>query len=243
MSNYKKIFFFLFLALMLSSCIGIKREIKLYPNGSGREKMTITLNKKEIFDLQTMISSMGSDTASNNEDITELNSLFEDTLYLAEIRESFRKLEIRDSMKLTSVKEILSNDSMKTIEIKYDFKDIGHLISDRATANIGNNEKENIKLSETNVKLVKTKGAREFIYLLGKKPDEDKPSLNDSLNMDSQGIMGMIFGNDTFELQVEVPGDIISTNADAVNGRVVKWNNKMTDLLKNMKTLKVKYIK
>ncbi len=241
MNFFKSSFLILLLTVILSSCIGIKREIKLNSNGSGTEKMTITINKKNILALQSVLSSLGNDTDSNNEDVAEMNSLFNDTLYLADIRDSFKKLEVKDSMNLISVKEAISTDSLKTVEIVYDFKKVKFLLSDKAAVNLNNDSTENINKSQPNAKLITKNNQREFIYTLGKQNDDEPIPSNDSVNVD--GILKAIFGQSRFEIQVEVPGDIISTNANVVNGKTAMWDYPMSALLNKIRELKVKFKK
>jgi hypothetical protein len=241
MKIYIRAFLFLAAITMFSSCIGFNRQIKLNSDGSGSEKVTLSLNKNVIIAMQMQLSVFGNDTASHNEDLREIEELFKDTMYLAEFRNEIQKICKTDNLELKSVKEKSSTDSTKIIEIYYKFDNVENLISEKVSMLPGDDMPDGLIKKISPVKFTKGKNYSEFSYKLGKNSETDTLQQYDSLKVSDDKITEMVFGNGTFTIEVRTENKIISTNADNWSGKKAKWVIPMIDYIRKVKNLYLKF--
>ncbi len=241
MKIYIRAFLFLLAALMLSSCIDMQRKIRLNTDGSGSEKLKISLNKNSIFAMQLALSKLDSDAVSNEEDIKEIQEMFKDTMYLSEIRSSFSNFAVRDSLKLISVKELSSTDSTKTFEIYYSFSNIKNLIGDKLTMMPDDEMPEESAQRISPVEFSEKDNYCEFSYKLGKNSESDTLQQYDSLKILSDKIVETVFGKSTMSFEIRTENKIISSNADSWKGKKALWNILMVDYIRKQRILNLKF--
>jgi len=241
MKIYIQAFLLIAAAILFSSCIGMQRQIKLNADGSGSEKMTLVINRNSIMAMQVALSSFDNDSVSNAEDLNEIEDLFKDTTYLAEIRRSFNVQGKTDSLKLVYVKEIASTDSTKTIQIYFKFTNVKHLFGDKLKLQPDDEISEDQIKSISPAEFKLNEDDCEFTYKLGKNSEADTLQQYDSLKVAADKILETVFGKGTLTFEIITENDIIETNADSRSGKKVSWFIPFIDFVKKQKLLKVKF--
>ena len=241
MKIYIRAFLFLLAALTLSSCIDMQRKIRLNSDGSGSEKILITLNKNSILAMQFALSKLDVDSVSIDEDIKEIQEMFKDTMYLAEIRKSFGNFAVKDSLKLISVKEKSSTDSTKSFEIYYSFSSVKNLIGDKLTMMPDDEIPVETEKKISPIDFIVKDNYFEFSYKLGKNSEVDTLKQYDSLKILSDKIMETVFGKSTISFEVITENKIISSNADSWKGKNALWNILMIDYMRKQRILNIKF--
>ncbi|MEO8513847.1 MAG: hypothetical protein ABI543_09825 [Ignavibacteria bacterium] len=235
MKIYIRAFLFLLSALVLSSCIDMQRKIRLNSDGSGSEKLTISINRNSLLAIQIVLSKINTNTDIITNDIKEVLNMFNDTLYLAEIRAPLLKPGVADSIKLISVKEISSTDSAKSVEIYYSFKSPKNLIDDKLSLMYDAIIPDETKKKNFPVDFIAKEDYCEFSYIMGFRSDKD------TMDLPTDTIDEVICGNRSISFEIRTENDIISSNADSWKGKKAFWKIPLIDHIRKQHELYLKF--
>lgn len=196
---YKPILFLIPFVILFSSCLDITRNIVIKKDGTGTEKMTVNLSR-EFFKMMQSLAAL--DTAKQKD-------VHDDSEIISQINANFKNSEYISGLNVNSV---LNADSSKTLSIKYNFNKISVLALDME--NLSTQNDSLIYLKEQN-------GKMKFRYVLINENDDNQGS--DPLNKSMNELNAKLFEGKIFTVNIEFPGDIISSNADSQNGRKLTW--------------------
>ncbi|HRA98836.1 MAG TPA: hypothetical protein PK294_00225 [Ignavibacteria bacterium] len=203
---------------VFSSCISISRNIKVNSDGTGSEILNLTF-KKEFYDVMASMTSLMDSTRRQG---------FLDSLYSDEVFENktIEKYDSIQGIKVIDLNTVMNSDSSKTFTIDYEFDDIKKIGSSLNYIN------ENDDKYKTDVIFKEDNGKVTFLYLYEMKGDDLSEELgdNDSLAQKMKLSMAMMFEGGDFDFEVEMPYDVISTNATEQDGRKLKWHYQMSDI-------------
>lgn len=196
---YKPILFLIPFVILFSSCLDITRNIVIKKDGTGTEKMTVNLSR-EFFKMMQSLAAL---------DTTKQKDVHDDSEIISQINANFKNSEYISGLNVNSV---LNADSSKTLSIKYNFNKISVLALDME--NLSTQNDSLIYLKEQN-------GKMKFRYVLINENDDNQGS--DSLNKSMNELNAKLFEGKIFTVNIEFPGDIISSNADSQSGRKLTW--------------------
>lgn len=207
------------LSILLSSCISINRQIKVNKNGSGSEIMELTF-QKAFYDIMSSMTSLMDSTRREG----FLDSLYSDDVFQNKTVEEYDSIE---GIKIINISSVLNEDSSKTFTINYEFDEIKKIGSSLSHIN------ENDDKYQTVVNFSENDGKVYFLYEYKLKDDDntlDENGDTDSLAQQMKLSLAKMFEGGSFDFEVELPFDVISTNADQQNGRNLKWVFPMSDV-------------
>jgi len=208
MKNYRIFFSILFLILsmtFLSSCIDIKRNIKINADGSGNEKQEINVDKMFYQMIIGLTSAFDSTKTLGIRD-----SLYNHTDILEGARAN---LENNKGLEVISLNGVTNVDSSSTYYLDYNFDKVEKI---GFTTSI-NPDKIGQTPENTPEILWNDKGNK-IIFTFKYTPvtkDEDAENMN-------QG-MEFMFANKNMTFDIEFPFEIETTNALSYSGKKAKW--------------------
>ena len=152
-----------------------------------------------------------------------LDSLYSDDVFENKTVEKYDSIQ---GIKIIDLSTVMNNDSSKTFTIDYEFDDITKIGSSLNYIN------ENDDKYKTDVTFKEDNGKVTFHYLYEMKDDDLTESFddNDSLAQKMKLSMAKMFEGGDFDFEVELPYEVISTNANEQDGRKLKWNFSMSDV-------------
>ncbi|MFZ1323172.1 MAG: hypothetical protein WAT71_16565 [Ignavibacteria bacterium] len=212
------LFILILFSSVFSSCISISRNIKVNSDGTGSEILKLTF-KKEFYDLMASMTSLMDSTRRQG----FLDSLYSDDVFENKTVEKYDSIQ---GIKIIDLSTVMNNDSSKTFTIDYEFDDITKIGSSLNYIN------ENDDKYKTDVTFKEDNGKVTFHYLYEMKDDDLTESFddNDSLAQKMKLSMAKMFEGGDFDFEVELPYEVISTNANEQDGRKLKWNFSMSDV-------------
>ena len=207
-----KIFVLLVLALTVSGCFDVQRDIKMYPNGGGIEELRVTLDKDFFDTFQTYASSDQTGRAKG-----ELDTLKDNILFYNELMADLQKTPG------TSIQDLIitDKDGGKEIYIKYTFDDPQALMNIVKEGLFRYTNQINV-IWET-VKFLQDDNSLKFKYFIRKA----SRSFDDEL---AQSMFSGLISQKTLKVNFEFPFEVISTNAQSQSGNLLSWTANMNDV-------------
>ena len=211
-----EIFGMFILALSLSGCFDVERNIKMYPNGGGVEEMRVTLDKDFFDTFQTYASSDQTGRAKG-----ELDTLKDNVEFYNELMADLQRTPG------TSIKDLLitdKEDGAKEIYIKYTFDD------PQALTNIVNEGmfrySNQLKVIWETVKFLEEDDNLKFRYFVRKanRAYSDEMALS---------LFSGLIASKTVTINFEFPFQITTSNALSQSGNLLTWTASMNDVVHN----------
>lgn len=213
----KKIIFsftLLLLALMfLTGCIDIKRDIKIYPNGTGLESATITLSPQFYEILKSYAELDNSGNAKKY-----LSILNDESQLIQTITSDFQKAT---GTQMKDLKVNTLQDGSKEIYLEYIFDNPQVLLGVVKTLSFPYTNKLNViwstlKFMDDNTKL-------SFKWVI-RKADR---SFSDSLG---QALFSPLINSTRTSISIDMPFNIYTSNAQSQSEKVLSWDFPNSDI-------------
>lgn len=205
---YRQILILLPFVVLFSSCVDMTRNITLNKDGSGSETIAINISR-EFYSMMQSLSDL---------DTTKKKNVYEDDEMISDIKEDFADNKIVQDMTISSV---INPDSSKTLSIGYTFSQIS------AIATAFDNDKKSDITDNTDIYLKEQDGKMKFFYELKNDPIKQP---DDTTNSE---ITKKFFEGRMFNMSIEFPYDVISSNATTQDGRKLTWSIPINDVIKN----------
>jgi hypothetical protein len=203
-------------SIAFSGCFDIKRDIKIYPNGSGVEKMYVTIDK-EFFSLMQTYAAMDNSGRMRR----KLDSLNDNTLFYGGITTDIQRapgISLRDL--------VLTNkpDGGKEIYINYTFDDPSAIIRVMNELTYSFSNQLNVIYAtlkffdegdKLNFKSVVRNASRSF---------DDSTALS---------LFSSLISTSRITESIEFPFDIVSSNAQSQADKTLTWDFSMRDAVYN----------
>jgi hypothetical protein len=207
-----KIFVLLALALSVSGCFDVQRDIKMYPNGGGMEELRVTLDKDFFDTFQTYASSEPTGKAKG-----QLDTLKDNMLFYGELMADLQKTPG------TSIQDLVitDKDGGKEIYIKYTFDDPQALMNIVKEGTLRYTNQINV-IWET-IKFLQEDNSLKFKYFIRKA----SRSFDDEL---AQSLFSGIVSQKTLSVNFEFPFEVTTSNAQSQTGNLLRWTSSMNDV-------------
>lgn len=201
---------------LFTGCFDIKREIKFYPNGSGVEKIYLSF-ESTVFDLFNQYSSLDPTGKARK----KIDSLMNNSLWEQNITNDFQRAPG------TSLKEVTvtsKDDGAKEVFIHYSFDDPSALVRTVKEATVSIANKQNINF--TLMKFYDEGDKLRFKYVLrnATRSYDDSVALN---------LFYSIIQSKRISYSIEMPFEVLTSNAQSQNGNILTWDFPITDVLYN----------
>ncbi len=217
MKKFALLSIILILCLNLTSCINITRNIKVNKDGSGSEFVILNFDKT-FFDVMMAFATIG----DSSRVIEVRDSLYNDDDFISDFKQ---KLSNVDGLVLKEIYSTTNEDSSKTMYIRYDFDRI-----DLLGISMGSSRDE--VLSGKVTVLYEDQGENlKFSYL--QEDSREQETENDSTYANlMEGVAEMFKGKEAV-YNIEFSYDVLSSNAQLQDGRLLKWVYQMDDMVLN----------
>lgn len=192
--------------LSLASCISINRSIKLNADGSGTEDMRMTMDKEYLLMLASFATAIDS---NRKQEI--MNALYNDSSYIEKIK---LKEETLKGVRVIDASSVTTPDSAKVITVIYDFDDISALEYSLMGTDDMNGTTDSDILMKDNGNTVS------FEYRITNKNDMKE---NDEAGSSLKADIMELFKDDKLTVNIEMPYDVVSSNAHSSSGRILTW--------------------
>jgi hypothetical protein len=210
----------------ISGCFDIKRDIKIYPNGSGIEKMHVTLDK-EFFDIMQTYASMDpTKKARKKLDTLNDNTLFNNGL-TADVQRT-PGLALKDLI-ITN-----TTDGGKEISITYIFDDPSAILRIITEATYSFSNQLNIIYST--LKFFDEGDKLRFKSVVR----NASRSFDDSLAL---ALFAKEIQTKSITQTIEFPFDVTASNAQTQTDRTLTWNFSLYDALYNQVEMTVEMVR
>ncbi|HLT23968.1 MAG TPA: hypothetical protein VK004_02485 [Ignavibacteria bacterium] len=217
MKKFALLSIILILCLNLTSCINITRNIKVNKDGSGSEFVILNFDKT-FFDVMMAFATIG----DSSRVIEVRDSLYNDDDFISDFKQ---KLSNVDGLVLKEIYSTTNEDSSKTMYIRYDFDRI-----DLLGISMGSSRDE--VLSGKVTVLYEDQGENlKFSYL--QEDSREQETENDSTYANlMEGVAEMFKGKEAV-YNIEFSYEVLSSNAQLQDGRLLKWVYQMDDMVLN----------
>ncbi len=216
---------FLLLAFSLSSCLSIKREIKVSYDGSGIETMTIKFDKI-FYDMMGSFSSLMDSTKAGD----FMDSLYKDEDFINKTR---AKYDSMPGVKLLELYSHKNEDLSNSFIIKYEFDSLIKIKS----AVLSRFETPGKDNAETEVNFDNKDGKIFFSYIY-QNLNSDSAGLNgDSLSSAMSESITDLFKDGEVLFEIEFPYEIISSNATMTDGKKLIWKYSLAESMSKDKMI------
>jgi hypothetical protein len=193
----------------------IERKIKINPDGSGKEILTMTIGK-EFFDVFISTASLMNSSKAK----TFIDSLYSDDIYKSQFRKTLNSIE---GLHLINVDSRTNPDSSKTIETEYSFEDIKYIGNKLNYSYVYQNKTDD---SDLTADISFKDEGNKVIFIYDVKPSKTKYNSYKEL-------AAPFFKNNKVIYNIDFPYDISSSNATYKNGRNLIWEFDTGDLISN----------
>ncbi|MGH2574224.1 MAG: hypothetical protein ACRDFC_00835, partial [Ignavibacteria bacterium] len=211
--KYVILFSFLFL---ISSCFDIRREIKIYPNGSGLEKIYITFDKA-VFDIFKAFASQDKTGRAQK----KLDSMMDNSLWERGLTDDFQRTP---GISVKELQVTSKEDGSKDIYVYYIFDDPSVLLRTVKEATNSISNQQNVTFST--LKFFDEGDKLRFKYVIrnASRSYDDSVALNLFSNLIQTKRVSYIF---------EMPFEVISSNAQSQSGNTLSWEFPISDIVYN----------
>lgn len=204
------------LAITVSGCFDVRREIKFYPNGSGVEKMYISLDKS-FFDTFQAFSS---------QDVSGRQKRTLDTLLNSDLLQRGVYASVQRTPG-TSIKDIIvtnKDDGSKEIYIEYIFDDPS--VITKIIKELSFSFSNQLNVNFATLKFYEEPDKVRFKYVVR----NASRAFNDSL---ITGTFSGLIAAKKVNTIIEFPFDVTGSNSQSQSGNVVSWEYPLYDVLQN----------
>jgi hypothetical protein len=214
----KKIIFslilFLLTIVLISGCVDVKRDIKIYPNGTGTENVYVTLSPQFYEILKSYAEQ---DNSGNGKKYQ--NVLTDESQLIQTITADFQKAS---GTQMKDIKVTTLQDGSKEIHLEYIFDNPQVLFGIVKTISFPYTNKLNviwstIKFLDDNTKL-------NFKWIM-RKADR---SFSDSLG---QALFSPVINSTRTYINLEMPFTVYTSNAHSQSENVLRWDFLNSDIL------------
>lgn len=209
---------FIFCTIVFSSCLSIDRNIKINKDGSGEESMKITF-QKEFYEIMSSMTALMDSTRKQG----YLDSLYNDDIFLSQTRQKYDSIPGINLISLTSEK---GSDSSNSLIIRYNFDSVKKI--GESLENVKKEGDNSISKAVWNNKDNKIF----FEYLYEQSPGKNIISDSSESEMES---LSTLFDGGGYNITIDFPFNVISSNAVSVNGNTLTWKYSMPDIIKQGK--------
>lgn len=203
-------------SVILSSCLSVNRNIKIKKDGSGEETMKITF-QKQFYNLMSSMSSMMDSVRRQG----YLDSLYSDELFLSQTKNKYDSIP---GIKVIGLSTEKGPDSSNSIIIKYQFDSVIKIGQSMGSL------KEDESSSITDVSWNKEGDKIFFNYTYEESPQE-KAAVNDSTSAEIKNSMSEVFAGGSFNITIDFPYEVISSNATSREGNLLHWTYTMPEVI------------
>lgn len=206
---------FLFVQLLLfQGCFNVNREIKFYPNGSGVEKVTVTLDKS-LFDLFPSYVK-----ADNTGKARKLSDLINDDIQLNNwVRTSMQRA---GGTLVTNLLITNRSDGSKDIIIEYNFDDPSSLLKVIKETTYDLSNQLNVSIATLKFFLEDDNLTFKHVIRNANRSFDDDIALNT--------FSGLIQSS-SVSYSIEFPFDITASNAQSQNEKTLNWRFPISDIM------------
>jgi hypothetical protein len=211
-----KIFGLIILAVSVSGCFDVERNIKMYPNGGGVEELRVTLDKDFFDTFQTYASSDQTGRAKG-----ELDTLKDNVMFYNELLADLQRTPG------TSIKDLLitdKDDGAKEIYIKYSFDDpqaLTNLVKEGLFR-----YSNQLNVIWESIKFMLDDNTLKFRYFMRKA----NRAYNNELAL---SMFSGLIASKTVTINYEFPFTVTTSNAQSTAGNLLTWTASMNDIVHN----------
>ncbi len=208
----------LFLAAVIcfSGCFDIKREIKIYPNGGGYEKINITVESSVIDGLKTLASQGNTGWAQKLFNLMSDNGLWQ--------QEITNELQRSGGISVKEVQVTPKSDGSKEIFIYYVFDEPSALLKTVKETTFDFSNQQNVAF--TSLKFLDEGDQLTFKYLIR----------NASRSYDNEAALSMFqnqIQSKRIYFSIEMPFEVMFSNTQNKSGNTLSWDFPLSDILYN----------
>ena len=222
MRSGKYLFYFIVLpaiAFTLSSCLSLKREIKVSRDGSGNETMTIKFDKV-FYDIMGSFSSIMDSVKSAD----FMDSLYKDEDFISKTKSRY---DSTPGVRLLEIYSHKNEDLSNSFVIKYEFDSLKRLKS----AVMNKFDKPENDNSETEIIYDKSDGKVNFRYIYSNTKQENTGDNSDTLSTAVSKDIMELFKDGEVLFEIEFPYEIISSNAVQTEGKKLIWKYSLSETM------------
>jgi hypothetical protein len=217
------------------TCIDIKREIKLNIDGSGTDKIAVTIYPYSFIPKDSIISD------TSNVYSKSINLFFNDTSYLQAGREKIQEMNEKYKIEVISINETGRTDTSKTIEMYYKFNDVTALNAASFTQDLYKGYLQDT-IPDNKVEFKTNPDNYELIFRAGKDLSVYNESKDSNIIL-VKFILDKMFSKGRFSLTIETETYIIYSNADEWKDKTAKWNIPLKDFVTKVNEMIVRFEK
>lgn len=209
----RKYFLLLLFLPLLSGCVDITRDIKLFPNGSGSDKVSFTIDKSVFDTYQTYIAQDQSGKARD-----QFNLLGNSTLFQNKMTEAIQKIS---GVSLKDLTVTDKPDGSKAVSIYYTFDDPQALVA--AVRQISGPFSNGLNVNYTTIKFFDEGDKLRFKNVLR----NATRSFDDSLE---QAVFSSLNQSKNVSYSIEFPFEVYTSNG-TTSGNTVSWSVPVQSIL------------
>ncbi len=201
-------------SVVFTSCLSVNRNIRINKDGSGEETMKVTF-QKQFYDIMSSMTSLMDSTRRQG----YLDSLYSDELFMTQTKDKYDSIP---GIKLIDLSTEKGLDSSTSIIVQYQFDSVLKIGQSMGSL------KQESSNSITNVNWSKDGDKILFKYLYEESPES---GMGDSSSADMKNGIAKMFGGGEFNITIDFPYDVISSNATYANGNILHWKYTMPELV------------
>ncbi len=226
MNKYTRVYLIaisIVLSGLLSSCITLERTVRLNLDGSGEEEMKITYQKEFYNMLGTftmMFDSAGSQT-------NLMDSIYNATSEMSKLRSSFDSTK---GLRLIESYSEIQPDSSNLVFVRYTFDSVYKIGQSL------NKVSDDFEDQQAKITYQIEEGNMAFRYLY-ESPEGEAGEMEDSVKAEMMSGLASMFQNGKFRFELNLPNEVISSNATDREGRKLVWDLPLTGIITENKLL------
>jgi len=214
MKKRRNLLSFALIALLITSqgCFDIRREIKIYPNGSGEERIYVTIAKPTVDILNNY--------SGSNMGIKKLALLLSNEAIMQQ--DISTNIQHAPGISLKEVRVTTGPDDSKDILVHYTFDEPSALVRTikEMTFNMSNMQNVNFTL----LKFSDEDDELKFKYILR----------NASRSYDDQELLSLFSGtiqSSRVSYTIDMPFEVLASNSTSQSGNTLYWDFALSDIL------------
>jgi antitoxin component YwqK of YwqJK toxin-antitoxin module len=211
------------LAFVFSSCITLERTVRLNIDGSGEEEMKM-IYQKEFYNMLGTFTMMF-DSAGSQTDM--MDSMYNATSEMTKLRSSFDSTK---GLKLIESYSEIQPDSSNLVYVKYTFDSV-YKIGESL-----NKVSDDFEDQPAKITYGIEDGKMVFRYLY-ESPEGEAGEMEDSVKSEMMSGLASMFQNGKFRFELNLPNEVISSNATDSENRKLVWDLPLTGIITENKLL------